>query len=459
MEMQKGSIGLDALQRSTMQMTLSDRVAVRLFSEGGPEGQLVPIQKLFLTVDLLSQSSRHRHPVQFDSGDLVKTVYRCFVDNMLQLKQYVLAVSDGSRLRLRVIGLDTRNTDLAITLCMSQHERLGALSGLRMLRSAHLRRIADLVSGQGTTSCNFVLTRETAVECRAQPNSPINLRQRARTIFLDKNSQHVGAQSQARNEPSHAPGSLKEEVDGSDANSCWSFAAGPGGRVVVAAAAGSGDDETRLLRGDIIESVNGQSMAGRSTQEVEALAKGPAGSFVTFGIMRTNSSANSSALYKFITLEREAREPRLAQNGHHTAFHQASLQPHHQDLSGSSSPGARDSCDGSIQRHGHHTPPGFNLNQSPPLNFSHELAANVGRGSRPPESFIGAPDIDDQEWHVRSSPYTLVTKSCASHAHACVHLLCASRAHACVHQCSSVYPYACTEAIAYPHTCPLTDLH
>lgn len=433
MDMQRGSIGLDALQRSTMQMTLGDRVAVRLFSEGGPEGGLVPIRKLFLSVDLLSQSSKHRHQIQFDSGDLVKTVRKCFVDNTLQSKQYILAVSEGARLRLRVIGLDTPNTDLAIALCMSQHERLGAVSGLGILRSAHLRRIADLVSGQGTTSCNFVFTRETAVACRAQPNSPINLRQQVRTMFFDKNSQHGGAHSQPRTEPPHAPSSLQQQGEGSDAG--WSFSAGPGGSVLVAAAAGSGDDETRLLRGDIIESVNGQSVAGRSAQEVEALAKGPAGSLVTFGIMR-------GSLYKFITLEREAREPRFAQNGHHSAAHEVSS-PYHQGLpyglSGSSSPGASHSRDRSIQRSGHRTPPAFNLFQSPPLNPTDDPTATVGRRSRTPESSIGAPDSDDLEWHVRSSPYAAVTQLCASHAH--------------VHLCMRIPTFT------YPPIHPLADLY
>ena len=371
MEVQKGSIGLDAVQRSTLQTTLSDRVAVRLFREGGPEGQLVPIQKLFLTVDLLSQSSRHRRPVQFDSSDLVKTVRRCFVDNTLQAKQYILAVSDGARLRLRIIGLVTPNTDLAIALCMSQHARLGAPSSLRVLHIAHLRRIADLVFGQGTTSCNFVLTRETEIDCRAQPNSPINLRQQVRTMFLDNNSQHAAPHNKSRNEPPDSPSSLQDQGKSSKAQAGWSFAAGPGGSVIVGVEAGSGDDETRLLRGDTVESVNGQSVAGRSAQEVEALAKGPAGSFVTFGIVR-------GSLRKFITLEREAREHRSPQTVHHPAAPEVPSQPRRQDLpyglSGSSSPGASNSCDRLIQRGAPPTPPASSLYQTP-----HLLAADLAR--------------------------------------------------------------------------------
>ena len=406
MEVQKGSIGLDAVQRSTLQTTLSDRVAVRLFREGGPEGQLVPIQKLFLTVDLLSQSSKHRRPVQFDSSDLVKTVRRCFVDNTLQAKQYILAVSDGARLRLRIIGLVTRNTDLAIALCMSQHARLGAPSSLGVLHIAHLRRIADLVFGQGTTSCNFVLTRETEIECRAQPNSPINLRQQVRTMFLDKNSQHAAPHNKSRNEPSCSPSSLKDE--GSKAHAGWSFAAGPGGSVIVGAEAGSGDDETRLLRGDTVESVNGQSVAGIGPEEVEALvAKGHAGSFVTFGVMR-------GSFRKFITLEREAREPRTPQTVHHPAATEVPSQPRRQDLpyglSDSSSPGARDSRDRSIQRGAPPQPPASSLYQTPPSDFPDDQAASVSLRSRTSELLSGAPDIDDLEWHVRSSPDALVAR-------------------------------------------------
>jgi len=406
MEVQKGSIGLDSVQRTTLQTTLSDRVAVRLFREGGAEGQLVQIQKLFLTVDLLSQSSRHRRPVQFDSSDLEKTVRRCFVDNTLQAKQYILAVSDGARLRLRINGLVTPNTDLAIALCMSQHARLGAPSSLRVLHIAHLRRIADLVFGQGTTSCNFVLTRETEIECRAQPNSPINLRQQVRTMFLDKNSQYAAPHNKSRNEPSYSPSSLQDEGKGSKAQAGWSFAAGPGGSVIVGAEAGSGDDETRLLRGDTVESVNGQSVAGRSAQEVEALAKGPAGNFVTFGVMR-------GSFRKFITLEREAREPRSPQAVHHPAAPEVPSQPRRQDLpyglSGSSSPGASDSCDRSIQRGAPPTPPASSLYQTPPSKSPNDQAASVSRRSRTSDLLSGAPDIDDLEWHVRSSPDALVS--------------------------------------------------
>ena len=285
MDISKGSVGLDSVQRSTMQMPLNDRISVRVW-----DGILVPIRKLLLTVDLPSYS--HRRTAQIDAGDLVKTVRKCFVDSMLQSRQYLLAISNGARLRLHVIGMDTPVMDCAVALGMGSHKRLGAMSALNMLKSTHLQLIADLVWGQSAASQHFILTRDTLVECRSQPNSPVNLRQQVRTMFL----QNKGVQNPAANKSGNQ---LNEQDDAFAVGfSSAILSTNHAGNVVVNTEAGTGDPDQRLLPGDIVESINGQSIQGVGAQEVYALSQGKHGSFVTFGVQRGASRT-------FITLERD----------------------------------------------------------------------------------------------------------------------------------------------------------
>lgn len=343
MELQKGTIGLDGVQRNTMQISLNDRVSVRVWEGGGSEGAMIPIRKVQLTIDLPSYSNRRQ--TQIDSSDLVKTVRRCFVDNMLQSKQYLLAVNGGVRLRLRVMALDTPRMDLVVALCMGQHGRLGQYSHLKLLKGTVLHQIADLVWGQVASVHNFVLTRETAVECRAQPNSPINLRQQVRTMFLDKTSQNVHGAIKSRSRlASASPPSQDDENPGATAampnvkadathTVGLKLSSDSAGNVLVSAAAGSGDAAQELLPGDVIESINGQGVIGMGAGKIEALSRGAPGSFVTFGVMRGTQRT-------FITLERDQPAPEAisSQNTHRPValFSSASPPRDESGLNGSS---------------------------------------------------------------------------------------------------------------------------
>ena len=306
MDMQRGTIGLDSVQRTSMQISLNDRVTVRVWDAGGSDAAVVSMQSVLFSVDLPSYSNRR--PTQIDAGDLVKMVRRCFVGNMLHSKQYLLAVADGVRLRLRVVGLETPSINLAIALCMGQHRRLGQRSGLQMLESSHLRRIAELAWGQGTAFQNSLFTRDTAVEFRSQPNSPINLRQQARTMFLDRLSQNpavvtkprAGLSSSLQGDQNDDATAIQEvTTEGTYTVRGLTLSDDFEGNVIVSSAAESMEDDQQLMPGDIMESINGQSVVGKDAKEIQKLLVGPCGSFVTCGARR------GSRRNYFITLERD----------------------------------------------------------------------------------------------------------------------------------------------------------
>jgi hypothetical protein len=405
--MPKGSIGLDAVQRSTMQVSLGDLIGLRVWNEGGVEGVVVPIRKLLLTVD--TPSSTTRRAVQLDGVDLVKSVRKYFMDNLLQPKQYLLAVSAGSRLRLRVIGLETIDADLMLALCMGRHRRLGASSGLQVLRSSHLSLISSLVSGQNTTRGAFVLTRKTVVECQAQPNSPINLRQQVRTLFFDKSSASSGTgDATSKNHPTAsalqslaASGDIRAtDPKVTDLHTVRAtFVETDEGAVIVGGAAATNDCETQLQNGDVIESINGESAAGRGLTVVESLTEGPAGSFVTFGVLR-------GLRRTFITLERDTTAVSILQDNHATGTRSLGIeQPPYQGLPQLhiSSPSFSDIGNISVHRNGQHFSP---TGEHPPLPCSFH-SSTASRGSYSPESVRGGGEDESWRWHEQRSPRAL----------------------------------------------------
>jgi hypothetical protein len=310
MNAEKGCIGLDSVQRSTMQICLNDRVRVRVWPGAGSREVTEPIKSVKLTVDLPSFSNKR--PTFLAADKLVKTVRRCFADNVFQPKQHLLAVVDGTRLRLRVIGMEASDMDVAIAVCMSQHVRLGAFTPLQMLESAHLRRIVEQVLPTAHHR-HFVLTRETTIDCQVQPNSPINLRKQVRTMFLENTpsaSSSIASRSAAlhtalneadetNNGPPAMHGGQEVEEDRDQYTIEMKFGKQAGGKVVVDSVSLWGSNGSQLFPGDIIESMNGLSVVG-GVAHVESLMPGPHGSFITFGVLRGGQRL-------FITLERNQR--------------------------------------------------------------------------------------------------------------------------------------------------------
>ena len=316
MVMPTGSIGLDGVQRTTMQIAVNDRVAVRVWDSVAA----VPIRKIRLTLDLPSYSNRH--PLQVDESELVDTVRRCFADNVLNPKQYLLAVTGGTRLRLRVINVESPRMDLSVALSMSHHSRLGAGSVLRMLESTHLRRIADLAWGCGREREHFQLTWQTAIECVVQLNSPINLRKQARTLFNKGKRPGASAASISSFLPSTIginggdSSIAEEEVDVSESMQFRDSAEG----MVVVSVLDSGNADEQLYPGDIIESVNGQSVVGKSVADVKELTRGPRGSLVTLGFVR-------GQLRSFVTLERKHTRLAVSERSTSNSLFQSAQRP------------------------------------------------------------------------------------------------------------------------------------
>ena len=316
MVMPTGCIGLDGVQRTTMQIAVNDRVAVRVWDSVAA----VPIRKIRLTLDLPSYSNRH--PLQVDEGELVDTVRRCFADNVLNPKQYLLAVTGGTRLRLRVIYIEPPRMDLSVALSMSHHSRLGAGSVLRMLESTHLRRIADLAWGCGEEREHFQLTWQTAIECVVQLNSPISLRKQARTLFNKGKRPGASLASISSLLPSTIginggkSSIAEEEVDVSESMQFSDSAEG----MVVVSVLDSGNTDEQLYPGDIIESVNGQSVVGKSVADVKELTRGPRGSLVTFGFVR-------GQLRSFVTLERKHSQLAVSERSTCNSLFQSAQRP------------------------------------------------------------------------------------------------------------------------------------
>ena len=308
MGVQRGTIGLDHVQRSTMQASVHDHVTVRVW-----DGPQIPIRRIQMTVDL--PASPRKAATVIDADDLVKTIRRCFADNMLQPRQYLLAVAGGAQLRLRIVGIETPSADFSIALGMALHARLGAASGMRCLRSAHMRRIATLAfGGPASAGQNFILTRASVIDCQAQPNSPVNLRKQVRGMFLDRKVQQSGSsRALLRNRaPSPAASILSKHSEGMGESLDepadekrfleLSLSQDENGQIVVNDTLGFGDSDQQLLPGDIVESINGQGVQKSGVRKVEEMTRCLSGTFVTFGVVRGGHRS-------FVTLESDQFKP------------------------------------------------------------------------------------------------------------------------------------------------------
>lgn len=364
---------MDSMQRSAMQASIHDRVAVRLW-----EGPQIPIRRIQLTVDLPSYPGKGA--AEIDSIELIKTVHRCLADNMLHPKQYLLAVACGVQLRLRVVGVETPKMELLIALVMALHARLGAASRMSVLNCAQIRKIADLALGPMSEDQSFILTRASVIDCQAQPNSPVNLRKQVRNMFLDKNGQNSSSRGFGRN---HAPSpavsmlskhsegvgeSLDEPADGKNFFEL-SLSQDANGQVVVNNTLCCGESDQKLLSGDIIESINGQNVYRSGVRKVEEMARCPRGTFVTFGVIRGGHSC-------FVTLESNQVTPCQHHKSEATFSDYASHGPQSKDFIASTS------IDNSSDR----------FSVSPVLSASSmdKYSPSVGRRSAtPPEPWTG----------------------------------------------------------------------